>query len=99
MDVYSYILYIYFAYLACVLLWCVKVHFTLCLWSLRSLQCVSFSPAADGSCSPCAACGFYKHLQGTGNCSKEKRQSADGIKKGIVLNGVMERAGLSTDNS
>lgn len=47
-------------------LWENEIH-THCWWSLTPLQSVSFSPAAEGSHSPCAVCGFYKHLQGTGN--------------------------------
>lgn len=49
-----------------VILRCMEIH-THCLWSLRLLQSVSFFPVADGSCSACALCGFYKHLPGTGN--------------------------------
>lgn len=45
------------------------VH-THCLWSLTPLQSVFFSPAADGSYSPCVLCGSWKHLQGTGSYNK-----------------------------
>lgn len=37
------------------------------LLSLTHLQLLSFSPAAEESFAPCDVCGFYKHLQGTGN--------------------------------